>query len=260
MPRSGSTLVCNLLNQHPHIYAGSTSILSSFVTNMINGFGTSTEIKSDLINDRTAIEARIFRVIKGVTDNWYSEEDTGGKDMVFDKGRGWIAALPPLFKLYPHAKVIVTVRDPRGVMASIEKQNAKNPLLDDTKDRSITKRVESFFSDECMVGAPIRGIEDALRRKTPVFYLKYEHLMDTPVSELARLHEYLEIDNFRHDLDNIKNTATDADALYNFKYPHEGCGRLTRPDLNEWKKYIPEDVGATLIGRFPYFCENFGYR
>lgn len=227
---------------------------------IVHTYSTSTEIKSDLIVDRAASEARIERVTKSFIESWYSPKDTGGKDMVFDKSRGWLPNVPALWKIYPDAKIVVTVRDPRAVLGSIEKQNNKFPLLDANKEKSITKRVEDFFGDEGMVGAPMRAIEDALRRKWPVFYMKYEQLMDTPKSELSRLHDYIGIGDFRHDLDNIKNTATDVDALYNFKYPHEGCGRLQPSRSDEWRDYVSDEVGNVLLARFPVLCQHFGYK
>jgi sulfotransferase len=257
-PRSGSTLLCNLLNQHPHMYASSTSMLPAFVQGIVHTYSTSSEIKSDLINNREAAEARIDRVTKTFIDSWYIGETS--KDMIFDKSRGWLPVIPVLKKLYPHSKVVVTIRDPRGILGSIEKQNAKNPLLDANKEKSITKRVEELFGDEGMAGAPLRGIEDSLRRKMDVFYLKFENFVDTPLAVLAALHDFLGIDNFKHDLDNIKNTATDVDALYLFKYPHHGSGKIVPPPSNEWKQYFSDDVAATLLSHFPLYCQNFGYR
>lgn len=256
LPRSGSTLLCNLLNQHPHIYASSTSMLPAFVMGIIHTYSTSIEIKSDLITDRKAAEDREARCLKAFIDAWYADVH---KEMIFDKSRGWPSNLPALWKLYPNAKVIVTVRDPRGVLGSIEKQNSKNPLLDPNKEKSITKRVEDFFGEEGMVGMPIRGVEDIIRRRWPVFFFKYEEFIDRPLVTLERLHMYLEIDNFEHDLDNIENTATDVDALYLYKYPHEGHGRLSAPPLDEWKEHVPDEVARALIGRFPLYCQHFKY-
>lgn len=258
LPRSGSTLLCNLLNQHPHIYASSTSILPSFAMGIIHTYSTSTEIKSDLIRDRDMAEKRIDRALTAFIDAYYSH--IKDKEMIFDKSRGWLPIVPVLWKLYPHAKIVVIVRDPRGVLGSLEKQNAKNPTLDSNKERSITKRVEDFYGDEGMVGLPLRSIEDAIRRKLQVHYIKCEDFLDAPCETLNKLHRYLEIDNFEHNIDNVVNTATDVDALYLFKFPHEGSGKIIPCDRDEWKQFVPDEVSKVLLDKFSVFCRHFGYQ
>ena len=52
LPRSGSTLLCNLLNQNPEVYASSTSIVPVILGSTSNIISNSPEFKSLLIRNR----------------------------------------------------------------------------------------------------------------------------------------------------------------------------------------------------------------
>ena len=52
LPRSGSTLLCNILNQNPDFHASSTSPLAQTLGALSQFLSTSPEVKSDLYNDR----------------------------------------------------------------------------------------------------------------------------------------------------------------------------------------------------------------
>ena len=49
LPRSGSTLLCNVLNQNPEFYAGSTSPLPALVNTLVNCLSNSPEVQAALI-------------------------------------------------------------------------------------------------------------------------------------------------------------------------------------------------------------------
>ena len=87
LPRSGSTLLCNLLNQNPGFYASSTSVLPQTLTAMKNGWSNSPEIKSDLADSREEIETRLSNCMRAVVHTWYADKLENG--VAFDKSRAW---------------------------------------------------------------------------------------------------------------------------------------------------------------------------
>ena len=82
--------------------------------------------------------------------------------------------------------------------------------------------------------------------------------MSKPKDVLKNLYEYLEEEYYDHDLDNIQNVATDVDALYNFKYPHIGSGKI-ESKCSEWQKHIPDDMAKTLINKYRVYNQYFYY-
>ena len=84
LPRSGSTLLCNILNQNPKFHASSTSMITPVLNTMSNMLSKSTEIKGELQKDRKKTEERMRQLLRGVVEGWYKDYD-----VVFDKCRGW---------------------------------------------------------------------------------------------------------------------------------------------------------------------------
>lgn len=260
LPRSGSTLLCNILNQNPGFWATSTSPLPGFVNACIAQWSNSLEVKGRLQEDREGTEKRLQRTVRALCEAWHYRED--GK-VVFDKSRGWNNTLMALRQAFPESRALIVVRDPRNVFASIEKQHQKNPLLDEFKtgnDKTIMSRADKMLAPNGLVGACINGVEDMIRRKLPLMFIKYEQMCKFPSEVLREIYQYLGVDQFDHDFENVINTATDPDGFYNFKYPHEGSGKVIPTDENAWTQFFNQELGNLIINRYPLYANFFGYK
>ena len=116
-PRSGSTLLANILNQHPDVGASSTSGLPDVLLALSTVLTTNTAVTSDLITDSDAGERHI-NIGNSVIDNWHAPSP-----VIVDKNRAWAGLNGMLHTLRPDAWTIVLVRDPRDILASIQKQH-----------------------------------------------------------------------------------------------------------------------------------------
>lgn len=224
MPRSGSTMLASLLNQNPRFHASSTSALPYVMESISVRLSNTPEVKSDLAADREAAEARLVRASRAYLHAWYDDV----APVVFDKARSWSTSALLLEQLVPDAKMIVLVRDPRAVFASIERQHARFPLLDVAQtpvERTVYDRASKLFAPEGIIGQCIVGVEDLLRRRLPSLVLvHYEHLVAEPEMVLRRIYQEIGEEYYAHDFVNIKNTATDLDVMYFNKFPHDGSG------------------------------------
>lgn len=260
LPRSGSTLLCNILNQNAQFKASTTSIIPQLLNGTIHIWSNSLEMKGLLNRERDKTEERMHNALKSFVEEWYSVEK---KDVIFDKSRGWALNSLMLHKLYPDAKLIVMVRDLRNVFASIEKQHQKNPLFDETTDpaqKTIYHKADTMLSKEGVIGSPIIGIEDLIRRKTKnTLFIKYEDLASDPEKKMKELYSFINIPYFDHQFNNVINTAIDPDAFYLNKYPHKGEGKVVPCDPNEWKAYFSSDLAQTIINRFADYNKYFKY-
>ena len=259
LPRAGSTLLCNILNQNPKIYASSTSCLPQLINAISNVWSTSPELKSLLEKNPKETNDRMNNSLKAFIETWYSD-----KDMVFDKGRGWGHLISVLNNLFPDSKALICIRDLRNVFASIEKQNAKMPILDTAKnplEKTQYSRADNMFSPQGIIGMPINGIEDILRRDNKnVLFIKYEEFIEEPAIGMERIYKFINEDFYKHDFDNIKNTAIDLDyGHYLGKYPHQGNGKIKITDKKEWTQYISNDIANNIMGRYPMYNQKFGY-
>jgi len=268
LPRSGSTLLCNILNQNPKFWATSTSVMPGVVRSMVNVWSTSVEIKGDLADNKEWAEERSREALKAFMTTWHKYQMGGGKargkkknTVIFDKSRGWLHSILALRHVYPDSKVLVTVRDLRNVFSSVEKQHRKDPLLSSTpgKPSGIYAIADAMFAPQGMIGSPLTGIQDAINRKLDVKWVKYERLSEYPKSVMADIYEYLEEEPFEHDFTDVKNTAIDPDAFYNFKFPHNGEGEVKPGDLEEWKKFIHPGLANTISKRYQWYNQFFNY-
>ena len=267
MPRSGSTLLCNVLNQNPRFHASSTSCIAQTVRNLSGLWSNAPEIKSEMILDKDATTDRMVRSARALVEAWYADKG----EVVFDKGRFWNLGAPLLHQLFPDAQMFVCVRDLRAVFASVEKQHEKNPLLDDAGNPiELTKynRADRLFGPNGMLGQQIVGIEDLLRRnlrneqgKPFAHTIQYETFVANPQLVMDRIYAALDEEPFEHDFEDVKPSAgsTNVDGLYNHKFPHEGTGKIeARPD--EWQKYVPPDIAQLVMQKFAGYNRAFGYQ
>jgi len=155
------------------------------------------------------------------------------------------------------------------VIASIEKQHAANPQIDDTPTglaKTAWARAEVFMAPEGMVGSAILGVEDLLRRQDPhVVYIDTRALCTDPAKVLGKVYDELgridaELVPFKHDFTQVEKTATDVDGLYLHKFPHDGDGAVRPPEgLHAWREWVSEDLGQQIVARYPYYAKAFGY-
>ena len=121
LPRSGSTLITNILKQNPKVHGESVSSLSS-IFGSINASWSNMETNQEYNNT----EAKVG-VLKSVLQGYYSHIDS---PFVIDKDRGWIPLLPQVeATLDRKVKIIVCVRNPAEILTSFEKLRKENPMF-----------------------------------------------------------------------------------------------------------------------------------
>jgi len=262
IPRSGSTLLCNILNQNPAFYASSTSPLPAIVQSMVSIFSTSQEIQAAMIRDEKGTEVVLNAMVKNVIHTWYWSKSK--ENIIFDKSRGWSFNSLLIAKIFPDAKIIACVRDLRGVFGSVEKQHAKNPVIDRAENpngKTVLNRAEQMLSPDGFIGQCVIGTNDVVARMPKrVFTVNYESFTRTPESTMRELYEFLELDYYAHDFENVENVAEDIDGLYHNKFPHVGSGKVTPCNRNEWQEFLPDDLGKAIFQRYPDYNKNFGYQ
>lgn len=263
LPRAGSTLLCNILNQNPEFYASSTSYVSRHLHSLKLGFSTYPEAISDLAHDREEAERRTIGGYQGFVDGVYGQYD---KRVIFDKSRGWSLQSVFMQSAFPGSKMLVCVRNLLDVAASIERQHRRTGLFDGnpspTQQTHMARMNQAFLLDPqkgSLVGTPLIGIQDLMRtRAKDVKFVRYETLAAHPEEEMKNIYAFLGEKWFEHDFDNVENVATDLDAQYLHKFPHEGHGKVT-PSTIEWSDWVAQDVAIGIRQQHAWFQNRFAY-
>lgn len=257
LPRSGSTLLCNLLAQHPDVHVSSTSALPIMLGQVSQLMTNSEEITADLLNVEGARDRNVG-VLRAIIDAWYPGHDD---KLVIDKSRGWGRLALLLVRVVPDARILATVRHPCDVFESIERQH--RATAEYGPHDLLMPKAEAMFSPDGLIGGPISAVEDMVRRqpltedRSPALLcVMYESLASAPPATMREVERHLGLEPFEYDFVNVESVATDADALYRFKFPHEGSGKV-QPAPSEG--LVPDDLQELIAERWPFFHKVFGY-
>lgn len=236
LPRSGSTLITNILKQNPSIHGESVSSLSSMIGS-IHASWDSFDSNREYENNPAKVG-----VMRGVLDGYYSHID---KPIIFDKDRGWI----PLLGLVNHitekqSKVLVCVRNPAEILSSFEKLRKENPLFHVEVDKVLKENSSiltrsSYYADTGPLGVSLRNLNDAVTMGylDNLLFVDYNRFCNSPKSQMKRIYDFFEIPFFEHDFNNINQTETYSDLAVGLPNLHKIKPKLERTTMN-CVKYI----------------------
>ena len=239
LPRSGSTLLCNILNQNPKFHATSTSGVVTLLLMIRDNWESITEFKA------TKTDLEKFRVMKSVLPSFYKDIDA---DVIFDKSRGWPAHFEMIESLTgEHAKTLVCVRDIRDVLSSFEKiwrKESASRLIPQEKQfreqfQTVEGRCEVWLKAGQPIGKAYNNIKDALRRGygDRMHFVFFEKLTTDPESVMRDIYAFLDEEYFEHDFNTIKQTTHEDDRMHGFTDLHTIKEKI-EPVASDWQAIL----------------------
>lgn len=253
LPRSGSTLLCNILAQNPAFSVLHTSPLPSLLDHFAQGVSNTPEVKGMLQHDEASTDESVYEMARGMIQALHAKEA-----VCFDKSRIWNVHQFTLARLFPEAKIICCVRDLRAVFGSFEKHWRRNTLMQVPFGYTIRARMQNQFSPEGLIGAALTGVDDLVLFNSPaVLFVHYEALVQHPKQILDRLYQHINEAAFEHDFDNVKNTSIDPDCLYLNKFPHKGDGKVQ--DETDWQQFVPQQIAGEIMQTYNAYNQVFSY-
>lgn len=253
LPRSGSTLLCNILAQNPTFHVLHTSPLPSLLDGLSNRLTEVPEVKGMVQRDLAVTDAQSFEAARALIHSFHD-----GAKICIDKNRLWASHQFLLAELFPAAKIICLVRDLRAVFGSFEKRWRRNPLMQLPPGRTIRERMNNQFSPQGMIGDALAGIDDLVLTQTKAaIFVTTEQLVENPSLQMQRIYDHLGLPAFEHDFKSVKNTAIDPDWLYLGKFPHDGSGKVEPRD--DWQQYVPKPLADQIMANNTAYNQTFGY-
>jgi sulfotransferase len=205
LPRSGSTLLTSLLYQNPIVHTEGISALCEWMYQTHKAF----DCDAVLANKR---QNYAYEIISNLPSVYYKHVQ---RPIVFDKGRTWtFPTNVQMLRQYvtPEPKIIVLTRNPIDIIASFEslfERNGRN-------DFNTSGMFEEFNHN--MVG--VQMAKDTNDSNTFLF-VEFEDLINNTQNELNRIYNFLDMENFQHDLNNIININPEDDSVYGLQGMHE---------------------------------------
>ncbi len=262
LPRVGSTVFQNLMNQDNRFYASSTSGLLELLYAARHNFTESPEFKAQ---DSETMKKAFFGFCRDGMLGYYNAITE--KQFVIDKSRGHFAHYGFIDSFYPNPKMICLVRSLPDIVASMEKmyrqnQYKSNPIVNHStmQGTSTPKRVDIWFTSP-PIGLAVERLSEAIRQgiDKKMLFIKYESLCLYPEQEMKRVYDYLEIEPFKHDFTKIEQTTKEDDEIYGISGLH-----TIRPSLgmnpSDAKEVLGKDVYDWITKTYKWYNEYFGYK
>lgn len=249
LPRSGSTLLCNLLAQNPRFHTTSTSGIVSIVR-MVND-----RWYPILPKDAPGIEADRKRSLSAIL-HCYHDDPLVQKPVVFDKSRGWLGNLNLAeAALGRRAKVLVCVRDIRDVLASFEKLWRKNAATwaqpqeqqHYVEYQTVEGRCQVLMRADQVVGGAWQRIKTALGHgmHERLHFVEFEKLTTKPLETIQRVYAFLGEPFFEHDFENVEQLTTEDDFMHGIPGLHTIRSRI-EPMEPQWPKVLGDVANKYL--------------
>ena len=236
LPRSGSTVLAAILNQHPDMHSSSTSGLLDIMFGAFQGWRQSESSQANA--SEQAGTAEIKRLLRNIAETKYAHVD---KPIILDKSRGWGEArvmkiATEVFGEKP--KIIATVRDVPDCAASCLRVVKPEDKEDFLRNHHLIKHLQESYV----------GLNSGFQLGPEcILFVEYENLLADPHTELARIHDFLGLSEHKYDLSNIDGSvvAEKDEEVWRIPGLHD-----IKPILEKQHSESAEDVLEHMYYRF----------
>ena len=251
LPRSGSTLLMNILGQNQNFHVTPTSGIIDVILHIRTSWNSNPAF---LAMDRGLRESRQISVMRAVLQGYFSDTSS---PVCFDKNRTWLEYLETLAVILggrEHVKVLVTVRDLRDVLASFEKRVRDTSALapvpmeisDPLRFKTATQRIQWFIDNNQPVGRAYNAIRDAVTRgwRDQMHFIEYNDLTGDPQKTIERIYQFLGEPPAKHDFNHVEQITSEDDLFHGFRDLHT-IRHKVEPQEPSWAKVFDQTVQST---------------
>lgn len=246
-PRSGTTLMEQILGAHPEIRAFDEP--EAFPQEVLNIFCPAQATHGLTLFDLNALSASRRA---GLRDRYFKslmrEAPAGfGSELLLDKNPSPTNSLHLWLRLFPEIKVIIALRDPRDVILSCYLQNL--PLNPATANFLSIERTAKHYGDLMDVWLRFRelGGFDWIE-------MRYHEVVDNPEGEGRRVTEFL---GLRWHPQQANYAETSGKKILHSPTYFEAAKPVYKQSLDRWRNYA--SWLAPMQERLAPYCRQFGY-
>jgi len=241
LPRTGSTLLQNILVQNPRIQADGYSALCQVMwdakvscehnaVQLLTGVGKDVSFRDGLLKN-----------IPGI----YYPSSTG--KIVFDKGRTWVnepnIAMARQY-IAKDIKAVVLVRPIEEIVASFARVAAEN---------GAGFSYEGLLSRDSEFLREVHATSIALNSDDPSFlFVSYDDIVADTANTLGRIYRHIGADRFIHNTQRVKQTVFEDDARNNLQDLHtirpKIAKRINDVVLPDWVRATCAEITGAFLG------------
>ena len=250
LPRSGSTLLMNLLGQNPNFHVTPTNDLLELILGIRNSWTNMISFKAQ--GTKTVLP-RILGAMKGTMHGFFENEFDAGK-IVFDKSRGWMAYIELIEEILGREiRIIVTVRDIKAIVSSFEKLHRTNQVTKPSTSgdafydlQTVDGRARQLLNVKAVAGLTITRLRDVYARGLGdrLIILPYHQLTSNTDSVMTRLHEALGIAPFDYNPSHVDQVTHEDDSVHGMEL-HKIRSEI-KPKEPDWDTVLTPEVCAWI--------------
>jgi sulfotransferase len=261
LPRSGSTLLQNILGQNPDFYTTPTSGLLELLYRARNGYSDSPEFKAQ---NQEIMKTAFMGFCKGGLSGYFS--GITDKKYIVDKSRAWGVNYDFLNMFYENPKIVCMLRDPRDIFTSMETKYRQNPHINtgitnniELRGTTVEKRIDHWVASP-PIGLSFDWLRDIISQgiHKKILFIKYENLTKNPQIEMNKIYDFFEVERFEHDFCNIQQVTHEDDTVHGVFGDHK-----IRQEVRPLKSQAKEILGATVCNwirqNYDWFYTEFKY-
>ena len=247
--------------QNPEIYSTPTSGAVEFLLGARTLYSTGDAFKAqDPAQMQKAFQGfckeGLYGYFNAITDRPY----------VVDKSRAWLGNFRFANFIEPGAKVIVMVRDLRGIFASMEKNYRKNPHKDpqivngaQLRNMNTDTRLQ-HFSMSPPVGPSLEWLYDSIIQgyDQRILFIRYEDFTQNPDAEMKRVYNYLELPYFAHDFNNVEQLTHENDVIHGIFGDHQIKPKI-EPLVEDYVNILGYHNCDKIKQSYAWFYNRFNY-
>ncbi len=244
LPRSGSTLLASILNQHNDVYVTPTSPMLDLLIENQNAWHKCPSVIAN------PYPQQLTNLTRAMINSMWSHIE---KPIIVDKNRGWGKNMPASTILFEkEIKVIATTRDLPSIMASWLTLIENNP--NNTIDVSVQQKGFRVTNENRMAEMWFNMVQDCMESlqqlkkdaSNRLLLITYDNLVYNTKNVMFQIEEFLGLSHFDYDLNNIKSENKDDDlSAWGINGMH-----TIRPAVKKTSKNPKEVLGEVLYNRF----------
>jgi sulfotransferase len=245
MPRSGSTLLQNILAQNPRFYCSATSGLNEMLWASRSVYSKGPEFKAQ---DVDQMKSAFLSYCRGAMKGYY--EGLTDKPIAIDKSRGWIQYYDWIKQFWPNPRFLVTVRDLRAVLSSMEKLFHKNQHMEEWSEKpgsiahllTLDSRVRHWLNT-APVGVQVLRLNGLIQTGIirHMHIVRFEDLTARPRETMKKVYAYLEEPEFEHDFEHVEQLTVEDDA-YHPTYGDHKVREAVKPVPNDFEQTLGKEI------------------
>ena len=263
MPRSGSTLLQNILAQNPDFYVTPTSGLLELIFGARLNYTNTPEFKAQ----NEALMKKAFLAFSRAGMEAYFQALTD-KPYVVDKSRGWGVHFDLLNLIFgEEPKIICLVRDLRQILASMEKKFRQNPDKNRPIENHSNLSGTTTFKRAVLnlqtppVGLALDRLAEIHQRgwHKKILFIRYEDLTAHPKQTMQKVYAYLSVPEYQHNFHDVAQVTQEDDHAYGIPGLHAIRPKV-EPLQNDYLSVLGPDVVRFVQSNFAWYFTLFGYQ